>query len=266
VQPCSMSKGSDPFPFHSTHGTISLMSSKMVLRIAFVSVLSAAGGLLQGCAHPHDLWPIVNWGRLVVIEDGFFAGGTVATRDGKPFLLSSGDNKLLIKPGTMDLNFIQRRSSSQMTSQLVIATGDGKITLATNSLSLPPQGKFVIPGYQRGQSVDIIGQATRHRGDIVTREESAPCVYGKYGYRPEQKTECDKQGKPCTTSTHDVYGYHTNWPGTQSQKVRYRQYGVSITLDFVDPQAKDRILGHFEGGSSNAEDLLRSEVTGACHG
>lgn len=204
--------------------------------------------------------------------------GAITTPENRSFSLSSKDQKLLIKPGNMNVELIEHGRNFGLfavtsSSLLQLETDQGQIIT-----TYPPEWKFRVfnsfVGKLAGNKIHIVGVTQDMSADIdvswsdqseevnnTNKIES--CSYEDSCWESYTVTTCDKDGKNCYSQTE--WGYVTCWKwGYQKVIITTEKYKRSYKLDFLNPQNIAELYGHFEGQSDSLYRNLAKEIISPC--
>jgi hypothetical protein len=202
--------------------------------------------------------------------------GTITTPENRSFSLSGKDQKLLIKPGNMNIELMEHVHDFAFfafpcSSLLQMWTDQGKIIA-----EYPPEWKFRmfdtlwgkltgnklhIAGASQGLSSDIDVAWTDHSEQIYDSNTTESCCIGCW--QDNMETICDKDGKNC--SSERVSRWESCcWSGSQNVRITTEKYKRSYTLDFLNPQNNAERYGQFEGQSDSLYRDLARKTTSAC--
>jgi len=231
------------------------MSAQNIARSAtsLFSVFLSAVTLLPGCATTWDI------------------PGTIRTPGDRPFYLSSGNQKLLIKPGAMTVTIVEE-GLPLTSSRLVIETGQGKVVTKFPRGAVTSNLVFIV-GADHGLSANIAMTWTEHSEGQYKSAETELCDYSCtkvvevrkcYGetfdshdkaFKRAQRAGCEKSERVESATC----------SGSRGVLVTYERYRRVYTFTFLDPLKNGEKIGYFEGVVS---DLFRERgrvVTGGCH-
>lgn len=236
------------------------MSAPKITRsaISLFSVLLSAVTLLPGCA--------TTWG----------IPGTITTPQDRPFYLSSGNQKLLIKPGAMTVTIVEKQMPLT-SSRLEIETVQGKIVTELPRGALTSNWVFIV-GADHGLSANIKMTWTEHSEGQYERPETESCSYScmkvvqvevrkcygetfdshdKAFKRAQRAPECEKSYEERVESS--------TCPGHQHILVTYERYRREYTFNFRDPLKDGETIGYFEGVVRDLSRVLGWVATSGCH-
>ncbi len=204
--------------------------------------------------------------------------GMITTPENRSFSLSSKDQKLLIKPGNMNIELMEHLHDFMFfafpcSSLLQMWTDQGKIIT-----EYPPEWKFRVfgtfIGKLTGNKLHIVGASQEMSSDIdVTWADHSeqlyaihttePCWYSDLCWVSHTETTCDKDGKNCTEESIARWETCTKL-GSQDVIITYEKYKRFYTLDFLNPQNNAELNGHFEGQTDSLQREVAREPTSAC--
>lgn len=191
--------------------------------------------------------------------------GMLQTRDNQPLLLSSGDSKLLLTPGTLsaELGEPPERSGS-----IRLKNVHGEIAIKT----VPEDFEYNHFLIQRdpGQLSNALKGAWREETlQLSTHDELEACTAPGICPQTEQIIVCPdnargKQGKDCQVFYQTRMRYAHNCPGYLPVRKTYQRYVVTLDLEFMaNANLTDR-LASFQGRSSPQQRVVSRLETGPC--
>ena len=190
--------------------------------------------------------------------------GTVTTQQNVPFYLTSGDHKIPIKPGNLEIVLIEQTEKSIVsyptsTWFLQIDTDQGVFVAKFPEGELP--GKLHAVGAKQGLSADISISCMDHRENIYDTETIVSCDYSVLCTEYYVETICD-DGK-CRDYT--ASRFTTCWEkGTQKAIITTEKYMRSYDVDFLNPQNNTDYYGHFTGRQENLQRELARKPISVC--
>lgn len=235
------------------------MSASKITRsaISLFSVLLSAVTLLPGCA--------TTWG----------IPGTVTTPRDRSFYLSSGNQKLLIKPGAMTVTIVEKQMPLT-SSRLEIETVQGKIvtklprgTLTSNRVSivgadhgLSANINMTWAEYYEGQYESPETESCTYSCNQVVKVEVRKC-YGETFDSHDKSFERAKRAPECQKS-YEERVVSASCSGNRRVLVTYGRYRRVYTFTFRDPLKDGETIGYFEGVVRFSR-VLRQVATSDCH-
>jgi hypothetical protein len=232
------------------------MSAQNITRSAssLFSVLLSAVTLLPGCATTWDI------------------PGTITTPRDRPFYLSSGNQKLLIKPGAMTVTIVEE-GLPLTSSRIEIETGQRKIVTKFPRGAVTSNWVFIV-GADHGLSANIAMTWTEHSEGQYKSPKTESCDYSCkkvvevrkcYGETFDSHDKAFKRAQRAPECEKSERVESATCSGLRGVLVTYERYRRVYTFTFRDPLKNGEKIGYFEGV---VRDLSRERgrvVTGDCH-
>jgi hypothetical protein len=207
------------------------------------------------------------------------SAGTVTTRQGQPFPLTGGGQRLLIEPGPMAIEIGERPPPLALFhSHITVKTRRGALTAKTYAGDFAAD-TLTVRGASRGLSADLAARWTDLPAGIERESTSRECSYAGWCVKAVDILRCPdasyeegtrgfrkhRKAPECHTVTKYRDGYYSDCPGRQRILTTYEKYRRQYQVDFLSAQPGVEPLGQYQGLSALRRRQIDEEELEPCH-